>query len=195
VKQFIDNGSGLPTMENTHQVAHAVDPDIKVAYVDRDSQAVSHSKNILQEGGSKETVRVMDSDLREPSALMQGIGDFIDFSQPVAIMLVAVMHFVEAPECYRLAGEYKDRMAGGSYLILSHSTADLLSGEQAQVIEDEYRRSNARIYLRSQQHVTRFFDGLDLLEPGVTDAATWRSGPVEAQTPMVWAGVGRKAAA
>jgi hypothetical protein len=105
------------------------------------------------------------------------------------------MHFTQAPDAYRIADEYKHHMVPGSYLVLSHSTADFLSPEQAKVIDDEYAESNAPIYLRDRQEVTRFFDGLGLLEPGVTDVAAWRSGPGVAQTPMVYGGVGRKAAA
>jgi hypothetical protein len=192
VKQFIDIGSGLPTMENTHQVAHTVDPDIKVAYVDRDPTAVTHARALLE--NNTDTVFVLDGDLRETAVLTHLLGDFVDFDQPVALMLVAVMHFVETPGCYRIVDAYKDRMASGSCLILSHSTADFLSEEQAQVITEEYDESNARIFLRDKQEVTRFFDGLELLEPGVTDVASWRSGPLRARPTMIWGGVGRKAA-
>jgi hypothetical protein len=192
VKQFIDIGSGLPTMENTHQVAHTVDAAIRVAYVDRDPTAVTHARALLE--NNTDSVFVLDGDLREVAVLTHLLGDFVDFDEPVALMLVAVMHFVETPEAYRVVDAYKDRMAPGSCLILSHSTADFLSEEQAQVITDEYSESNARIFLRDRQEVTRFFDGLELLEPGVTDVATWRSGPTRAQPTMVWGGVGRKAA-
>jgi hypothetical protein len=192
VKQFIDIGSGLPTMENTHQVAHTVDADIKVAYVDRDPTAVTHARALLE--NNTDTVYVLDGDLREAAVLTNLLSDFIDFNEPVGLMLVAVMHFVEAPEAYRIVEAYKERIAPGSHLILSHSTADFLSEEQAQVITDEYSESNARIFLRDKQEVTRFFDGMELVEPGVTDVATWRSGPVRARPTMVWGGVGRKAA-
>jgi O-methyltransferase involved in polyketide biosynthesis len=192
VRQFVDIGSGLPTMENTHQVAQAVDPAVKVAYVDRDPQAVMHAQNLLREGGTREDVFVLDGDLREPVVLTHLLSDFIDFDRPVAIMLVAVMHFVETPACYQLVDAYKERMAPGSYLILSHSTADFLSEDAAQVIAEEYEGSNAEIFLRSRDEVSRFFDGLELLDPGVTDVATWRSGPIEAQPTMVYGGVGHK---
>jgi hypothetical protein len=191
IRQFIDIGSGLPTMDNTHDIAHRVDPDIKVAYVDRDPQAVTHARMLLEKG-NEETVRVLDEDLREPEAVTRFLGDFIDFTQPVCLMLVAVMHFAPTPECYRLAGEYKDRIAPGSYLILSHSTADFLSPEQAEAITKEYGGSNARIFLRGREEVSRFFDGLALLDPAITDVATWRAGTVQAQRTMVYGGVGRK---
>jgi hypothetical protein len=150
----VDIGSGLPTMDNTHEVTHGVDADIKVAYVDRDPQAVTHARALLEEG-DKETVFVLDGDLREPVVLTHLLGDFIDFSQPVCIMLVAVMYFTETPECYRLVDEYKDRMAPGSYLIMSHSTADFLSAAEADTIAEEYDGSNAGIFLRGKQEVSR----------------------------------------
>jgi hypothetical protein len=108
-------------------------------------------------------------------------------------MLVTVMHFIESPECYQLVQKYMDGLVPGSHLILSHSTADLLSEEEAQVIDDEYSESDARIYLRDIQQVTRFFNGLELLDPGVTDVVTWRAGPAVAQPTIVYGGVGRKA--
>jgi O-methyltransferase involved in polyketide biosynthesis len=194
IKQFIDIGSGLPTQENTHQVAHNIDPAIKIAYVDNDPQAVIHAKTILSDGGTKETVTVLDRDLRGTGELADSLSGFIDWSQPVALMLVAVMHFVEQGECYQVVDAYKDRMAPGSWLILSHSTADVLSEEAAALIEEEYARSNYGIYLRTKAQVTRFFGGTAILSPGITDVATWRSGPVMAQPTMVWGGAGKVAA-
>lgn len=123
---------------------------------------------------------------------MHQFGEFIDFSCPVCIMQVAVMHFVEAPECYRPVDEYKDRMAPGSYLILPHSTADFLSPAEAATIAREYDGSNARIFLRDKQGVSRFFGRLTLLDPGITDVAVWRAGPVEAQRTMIYGGAEHK---
>jgi hypothetical protein len=162
-----------------------------VAYVDRDPQAVTHARMLLEKG-NQEAVFVLDGDLREPAAVTLFLGDFIDFSQPLCIMLVAVMHFVEAPECYRLVDAYKDRMVPGSYLILSHSTADFLSGAEEKVIADEYDGSNASIFPRGREEVSRFFDGLALLDPGITDVAAWRAGPARAQRTLVYGGVGGK---
>lgn len=195
VKQFIDIGSGLPVMENTHEVVRKVDPGIKTAYVDSDPIVIMHSQNILSKGGTQENVFVLDGDVRESVVLLHLLSEFIDFTKPVALMFIALMHFVETPECYELVQKYMDELAPGSYLILSHGTADYLSEEQAAVIDEEYEYSNAEIYLRDKQQVTRFFDGLELLDPGVTDVATWRAGPVVAQPTMVYGGVGRKVAA
>lgn len=190
-RQFVDIGCGLPTMDNTHDIAHRVDPDIKVAYVDRDPQAVTHARMLLEKG-NEETVRVLDEDLRDAEAVTWFLGDFIDFAQPVCLMLVAVMHFTQAPECYRVVGEYKDRIAPGSHLILSHSTADFLSPEQAEVITEGYGGSNARVFLRGREEVSRFFDGLALLDPAITDVGAWRAGTAAAQRTMAYGGVGCK---
>lgn len=192
IRQFIDIGSGLPTPDNTHDVAHRVDPGIKVAYVDRDSQPVTHARMLLEKGSEK-TVRVLDGDLRQPEAVTRLLGDFIDFTEPVCLMLIAVMHFAETPECYRLIAEYRNRIAPGSYLILSHSTADFLSPDQAEAITAEYAGSNARIFLRSREEISRFFDGLALLDPAITDVTAWRAGPVQPQPTLVYGGVGYKA--
>jgi O-methyltransferase involved in polyketide biosynthesis len=195
VKQFIDIGSGLPTMENTHQVAHAIDPAVKVAYVDRDPQVISHARAILEDGGTRDNVLTLDGELRESAVLPQLLSPFIDWSQPVALMLVAVMHFIEPPEAYRVVDAYKEKMAPGSYLILSHSTADYLSEEEATVIEEEYGNSNAEIYLRGIDEVETFFRGTELLDPGIVNVEDWRAGEHVPQTTMVYGAVGKKAAA
>lgn len=194
IRQFVDIGAGLPAVDNTHDVVHGVDPGAKVAYVDRDPQAVTHAQVLLEKGNEK-TVRVLDGDLRKPADVTLFLADFIDFNQPVCLLLVATMHFVQAPECYRLVAEYKDRMMPGSYLILSHSTADFLSPEQSEVITEEYGKSNAPVFLRGREEISRFFDGLAPLDPGITDVATWRTGPVTAQPTMVYGGVGCKVSA
>lgn len=193
VTQFIDMGSGLPTADNTHQVAQRVDPEVRVAYIDRDPQAVTRGMVLLQDSG-QEGVTVMDGDLREAKVLLHLLSPFIDFAEPVCLMFVAVLHFIESPDCYEILRTYMDRLAPGSYLILSHSTADHLSGEQAAVITDEYGGSNAPIHLRTRDEVSRFFDGLDVLEPGIVDVADWRAEKHHGQTTMVWGGVARKAA-
>jgi O-methyltransferase involved in polyketide biosynthesis len=194
VRQFADIGSGLPTQENTHQVLHRIDPAIRVAYVDNDPQAVTRGRALLQETG-QDTVRVIDADLRQPDELVPRLSDFIDFAKPACLVFAAVMHFVPEPACYRIMHAYIGQMAPGSYLVLSHSTADRLSPEGGQTIHEQYRGSNAPIYLRTRDEVTRFFDGTTLLEPGVTDVADWRAGERVPQTTLVWGGVGMKAAA
>jgi O-methyltransferase involved in polyketide biosynthesis len=194
VKQFIDFGSGLPTVENTHEIAQRVDREIKVMYVDRDPTAIAHAKAILAESEQEHAVRALAGDLREASVLAGLMDGFINWNKPVCLMFVAVMHFVGTPGCYRVIDEYKDLMAPGSYLVLSHSTDDFLSVEQGQKIEDKYAESDARIFLRSKGEITRFFAGLKLPEPGVIDVATWRAGDNATKTPMIYGGVGRKAA-
>lgn len=193
IRQFIDIGSGLPTQENTHEVAHRVDEGIKVAYIDRSPTVVSHAKNILAQGGNQRSVFVLDGDVREPASLARLLSGFIDFTRPAAVMLVAVMHFIEPAACYRLADEYKDRMAPGSYLILSHVTSDFLSEAETEALTGGYTDANARLYPRSRDEVERFFSGLELLDPGIADVADWRAeGPHVAQRTLGWCGVGQK---
>lgn len=191
VRQFIDLGSGLPTEQNTHEIAHEADPGIRVAYVDNDPAVVTHARAILKKG-NEDTVTVLDGDLREPQAVTLFLDDFIDFRQPVAVMLVAVLHFIETPRCYRIVNEYKDKMAPGSCLILSHATADFLSEAEAERITGEYDGSNLSIFLRGKHDIARFFGGLALTGPGITNVESWRSGPHTAQRTLVYGGVGRK---
>jgi hypothetical protein len=194
ISQFLDIGSGLPTQENVHEVAHQANPQARVAYVDRDPVVVSHGNALLAK--SKQVI-VVQADLRQTEALLNlaQIQEHFDFTEPVAVLLLQVLHFVSDDE--DLAGivaTLKDALCSGSYLVIAHVSGDQVPA----VVQDRavaaYRRGNA-LWPRSKDEVGRLFDGFDLVEPGLAREHAWRPGPdgaPERPMPIGWAGVARK---
>jgi S-adenosyl methyltransferase len=195
IDQFVDIGAGLPTRGNVHEIAQRVNPAARVAYADNDPIVLSHGRALLADG---KTTNVFTGDMREPQAILTapGLAGLIDFSRPVAVLLVAVLHFVRDEEDpYGIVGTFRDAMAPGSYLVLSHATTDGPSAELLARNEEVYERSTSPSRPRSRDEIARFFDGLDLLEPGLVRPGRWRPGSgQEAVTHFMYAGVGTKAA-
>jgi hypothetical protein len=165
IRQFIDIGSGLPTVGNTHQVTQQVDPAIRVVYVDMDPMVAAYSQTLL--AGTRHTA-VVTADLRDPDTLLghPSVRELIDFGEPTGLLMTAVMHFVaDGSNPYGLVTRYRAALAGGSYLALSHATADRLPPRAAQGILDAYTNASAQIYLRDRAQVERFFDGMELAAP------------------------------
>jgi SAM-dependent methyltransferase len=195
IDQFVDIGAGLPTQGNVHEIAQRVNPAARVAYVDNDPIVLSHGRALLADD---KTTKVFTADMREPQAILTapGLAGLIDFSRPVAVLFVAVLHFVRDEEDpYGIVGTFRDAMAPGSYLVLSHVTTDGLSAELLARNEEVYERSTSPSRPRSGDEIARFFDGLDLLEPGLVRPGQWRpwSGQVTV-THFMYAGVGTKTA-
>lgn len=202
VRQFLDVGSGIPTSGNVHEIAQAMAPESRVAYVDIDPVAVSESLDLLR--GNRFAV-VVQGDLREPQAILDhpGVRRLLDFSQPVGLLLAAVLHFVPEDElAYRAVDHLVAALPKGSYLVASHVAVEsfepltVAAGPQ----EDVYRERTATPgKTRTRAAVSRFFTGLDLLEPGIVWVDEWRSDPghEEPETKArygggIWAGAGRK---
>ncbi len=174
IRQYLDIGSGIPTEGNVHEVAQRADPGARVAYVDIDPVAVAHSKAIL---AGNQNATVIEADLREPEKILarQAAGHLIDFSQPVGLLLVAVLHFIaDAEDPWRIVATLRDALAPGSYLVLGQGTnAD--KPAVAQAFEKAYNRSvSTDIHMRSRAEILRFFDGLDLVDPGLVYVSLWR---------------------
>ncbi|HEY7487287.1 MAG TPA: SAM-dependent methyltransferase [Streptosporangiaceae bacterium] len=194
VGQFLDIGSGLPTMENTHEVAQATAPAAHVVYVDNDPIVSAHGRALLAETGS---TTVVQADLRDPDSILRhrDVRRLIDFDRPIALLLLGVVHFLSDEEDpYGIVTRLREAMAAGSYLIFSHMTgdADPIKAEEAL---DVWRQSPGRPpTLRNRDDVERFFDGFDILEPGIVPPDRWRPGPgTEAPERFwLWAGVGIK---
>ena len=193
IDQFVDIGAGLPTRGNVHEIAQRVNPAARVAYADNDPIVLSHGRALLADG---KTTNVFTGDMREPQAILTapGLAGLIDFSRPVAVLLVAVLHFVRDEEDpYGIVGTFRDAMAPGSYLVLSHATTDGPSAELLARNEEVYERSTSPSRPRSRDEIARFFDGLDLLEPGLVRPGRWRPGSgQETVTHFMYAGVGTK---
>ncbi|MEV0678009.1 SAM-dependent methyltransferase [Actinosynnema sp. NPDC050436] len=172
VRQFLDLGSGIPTAGNVHEVARAVDPGARVAYVDNDPIAVTYSKSIL--GDDPQTIAVQE-DLRHPDAVLAAARDLLDLSQPVAVMMVAVLHFVTDEDGPAdVVAAYRDAMAPGSHLVVSHATRDG-QDDQADSHQDLYRQRTATpMTMRSHDQVRALLAGFDVVEPGVVHLPLWR---------------------
>ncbi|MFC4149018.1 SAM-dependent methyltransferase [Micromonospora mangrovi] len=174
IRQFLDIGAGLPTQGNVHEVVRPLAPDARVVYVDNDEVAVAYARRLLPSDGR--TV-VVHGDLRRPGRLLADpdVRGLIDFDRPVAVLLAAVLHFVvDADNPWAAVGLLRNATAPGSLLAVSHLTMDgapPIGAAQGQAV---YRRSSAPLIPRPHAEVLRFFDGYDLVEPGLVRLAEWR---------------------
>jgi S-adenosyl methyltransferase len=194
ITQFLDIGTGIPAANNTHEVAQAVAPEARVVYVDHDPVVLQHARALLT-SAAPGTVDYVDADLRDTGNILREAARTLDFTRPVAIMLIAVMHLiVDADDPYGIVGQLKAAMAPGSYLALSQVASDI---ETEQVAEARRRyNSLARETQRhrTQAEVASFFDGLHLVEPGVVPVQQWRpdsDSAAQAKSTM-WGGVARR---
>lgn len=173
IRQFI--GTGLPTQGNVHEVAQAIAPEARVVYVDYDPIVISHANALL---ATQPTVITHQGDLREPDKIIRHpeVQGHIDFSQPLAVLLVAVLHFVTNDEDPgRIVQTLKDAMPPGSYLVLTHITADAVEHEASQAAQRVYQGASAPVVPRSHAQITGFFEGLEIVEPGVVNIQAWQS--------------------
>ena len=175
VRQFLDLGSGIPTVGNVHEIAQRIDPECRVVYVDVDPVAVAHSREIL--AGNDRTA-VIQEDLRRPAAILghPEVTKLLDFSQPVAVLVVAVLHFIpptDRPE--EILRTLRAALAPGSYLVMSQASDDgrTGTGERAEA-ERVYRRTDNQLWIRSRPELIALFDGFELLDPGVVWVPQWR---------------------
>ncbi|HBF85181.1 MAG TPA: hypothetical protein DD420_36215 [Streptomyces sp.] len=201
VTQFLDIGSGIPTFGNVHEVAQAADPEARVAYVDHDPVAVAHSQAVLE--GNDRTV-VAAADLRRPKEILEhpDIRALLDLDKPVALLLVAVLHFIEdTDEPYAAVAELREALAPGSLLVLTHASYEGIprSQEEAGGAVGVYRTIRNPLIMRSRAETSRFFEGYEMVEPGLVSMPDWRPESPEARAqedPYAFsgfAGVGRKA--
>lgn len=191
ITRFIDIGSGLPTAKNTHELVK----NSTVVYVDNDPIVVTHGKALLSVEGSSIAIQ---GDLRQPQRIMNDpeLLSFLGRDQPVCIVLAAILHFLGNSDAYTAVAYLKDVIPEGSMLIISHATADDATKEQVETVESVYsRRVTTPIYLRTRTEIQHFFDGLELVEPGIIDIRRWYPGkPLpEPETQMIgYGGVGVK---
>ncbi|HEV2346320.1 MAG TPA: SAM-dependent methyltransferase [Actinocrinis sp.] len=196
IHQFLDIGTGIPGPDNTNDVAHSVQPEARVVYVDNDPIVLTHATALLARHDPKHTT-VVQADLRDPSSIINHprAREVLDFSQPIAILLVAVLHFIKhAEKPHELVEELKRVMVPGSYLVVSHGTNDF-EPDRANSAVQGYRQAAAPFVLRSRQEITRFFDGLELIEPGVVQIPWWQpDGEVGPKAEQIWiyGGIGHK---
>ena len=194
IRQFLDIGTGIPTANNTHEVAQLVAPDCRVVYVDNDPVVLSHARALLTSRPEGATDYI-DSDLRDTQKILAQAARTLDFSRPVAVMLIAIMHAIgDDEDPYAIVATLMDAVPPGSYLALSHVASDIVPAQAADMIRRLNRLMYEKTTPRPQAGVTRFFDGLDMVEPGVVRVQEWRPDTeTEAKSPSnMWGAVGRK---
>lgn len=194
VEQYIDLGCGFPTSPNVHEVARQVRPDARIVYVDSDPVVASHIRAFCVRDKS---VAFVQHDIRYPQAILEDrmLTDLIDLSQPVAVLCVAVLHFIPQEDNPKeIMAAFRWRMAPGSYLAVSHVTSDGVDPGIVARVEKVYQRATAPAVPRTTADIAEFFTGLDLVEPGLVDVSQWRPDTIARKPTKVrfLAGVGRK---
>lgn len=194
IRQFIDIGSGTPTVGNVHEVAQRADPSCRVVYVDNDKVAVAHSQLLLKDN---ERAAVVEADLLEPDAILGSpeVGELIDFDQPVALLMVALLHFVpDSAEPLNVISRYREVLPSGSFFALSHVTDDVYPEKINQLVA-AYEGSANPVTTRSREEVERLFTGFELMAPGIAWTMEWHAEDGVPENPeqcAVYAGLGRK---
>ncbi|MEV8482793.1 SAM-dependent methyltransferase [Streptomyces sp. NPDC052095] len=198
IRQFLDIGTGLPTQNNVHEVAAEVAPGSSVVYVDRDPVVLVHARALL---AGQDGTTVVEGDLRKPDAIVNDpdVRAAIDFSRPVGVLLVAIMHFVtEAERPDEIVAALREAMAPGSYLVMSHGTSDARAAAVGKGTE-VYRNANSPLTLRSRERITELFEGFELVDPGVAWLPEWRPEQTDTidfvdgpESSLILCGVGRK---
>ncbi len=174
IRQFLDIGTGIPTSPNVHEIAQAIAPASRVVYVDNDPIVLAHARALLTSSPEGATAYI-DADLRDPGKILTDprLRDTLDFSRPVALMLAAILHFIpDEADPYGIVARLAGALPEGSYLVLSHATNDFLAPEEvAEIAAGRY----GAFFARSRAEFARFFEGFELVPPGVVSVAQWRA--------------------
>jgi S-adenosyl methyltransferase len=173
IRQFLDIGTGLPTADNTHDVAQRAAPGSRIVYVDHDPVVISHAQALLTSSPAGKTDYIQ-ADLRDWAAISAGARRTLDFSRPVAVLLIAVLHFIlDAEDPHRLVAAMMADLAPGSYLVIAHAASDIESDTAAAMARSYNATSSLTITPRDRPTVARFFDGLEMTGPGLLPLAQW----------------------
>jgi hypothetical protein len=184
VRQFLDIGTGLPTVDNTHEIAQRIAPDARVVYVDNDPIVLVHARTLLTSSAGGVTDYI-DADVHDPDAILERASRTLDLGKPVAVMMLGILNFVLDTEAARdIARRVMAAVPSGSCLVLTHPTFDADLGGEGQIPAMEFWNENATppITARSREDVASFFEGLQLLEPGLVSCSRWRA---ESDSPVV----------
>ncbi|MFI9168912.1 SAM-dependent methyltransferase [Streptomyces lincolnensis] len=191
IRQFLDIGSGIPTEPNLHQIAQSVAPEARVVYVDNDPIVLAHAEALLY-GTPEGATHYLQADAREPGRILEGAADVLDLDRPVALSLIALLHFIADEDgAHALVDTLVGSLAPGSCLVLSAMTADF-EPERVHAGIAAYRASGVTLVARSHDEVARLFKGLDLLDPGIASLSRWRPEQEEGDLVSLYGGVGVK---
>jgi hypothetical protein len=196
ISQFIDLGTGIPTSPSVHEAARAITPDARVVYLDNDPIVTTHNRALLANNNSG--VIALHGDIRYPFDILASaaLSEVIDFSQPVAVLFVAVLHFLtNGDDPCNSVYAFRDSICSGSCVVVSHITCDGTSSNVVATVRDAYASASAPAVFRTRDEIAQFFAGIDLLRPGLVEVGDWRSGRRKAETPSALrflGGVGMK---
>ncbi len=194
IRQFLDIGTGIPTVNHTHQVAQSVAAECRVVYADNDPIVLAHARALLASHPEGATDYI-DADLRDPQKILDGARALLDFSRPVALMLMAILqHIDDEHDPYAVVARMVGALPPGSYLALSHPASDINAEAMAKMAVVLNQMMAEKVTFRDRAAVARFFGGLELVEPGLVQASKWRPvSETEAASPAaLWAGAARK---
>jgi O-methyltransferase involved in polyketide biosynthesis len=195
IRQFLDIGTGLPTADNTHHVAQRIAPQSRIVYADYDPVVLSHAQALLTSSPEGQTDYIQ-ADLRDTDTILKGAARTLDFSRPVAVLLIAVLHFIpDADDPYGVVARLMDVVPSGSYLVMAHAASDIAPEASAEMARRYNEMSPASITPRSREQVARFFDGLDMAPPGLVPISQWGlAGRIDATVGGLvgYCGMGRK---
>jgi hypothetical protein len=194
IRQFLDIGTGIPTENNTHEVAQAVAPDSRVVYVDNDPLVLTHARALLTSHSDGATA-YEEADLRDPERILGLAARLLDLRRPVAVLLLAILHHVDdEDDPHKIVATLMNAVPSGSYLVLSHPASDIGTEAVAKMARSLNEIMAEKITARDRATVARFFDGLELVEPGLVRVSDWRppAGTGAGFPAAIWAGVARK---
>ena len=194
IRQFLDIGTGIPAPDNTHEVAQAIAPETRVVYADHDPLVLDYARSLLTSSPEGAT-DYLQADLRDPETILAQAARTLDFGQPVALMLLAILQFIaDSEDPYALVSRLVAALPPGSYLVVSHPTDDFNPNRQGESIQRYNERVAEQATLRGHDETARFFAGLELVEPGVVAVAKWRPASEldSARPSSMWCGVARK---
>jgi hypothetical protein len=186
IRQFLDIGTGLPTADNTHEVAQRIAPDARIVYADNDPMVMAHARALLTSTPEGRT-RYLEEDLREPEKILSHpeLVETLDLDRPVALMLVAIVHFLPDQAVARdIVRTLLGALPPGSYLTMSCATKEFLTPELAANWDETLRTGKSDVYPRDRAAFGEFFDGLDLVEPGIVAVSEWRPDPAADEKPL-----------
>jgi hypothetical protein len=196
IRQFLDIGTGIPTAGNTHQVAQEIAPESRVVYTDYDPVVLAHARALLTSSAAGATDYI-DADLRDTGNILTQAARLLDFTKPVAVTLLLILPAIpDSDDPHAIVARLMDTVPSGSYLAITHGGSDLIDQQRRQRLDRAWEGGKIQQQLtwRAREQVARFFEGTDLIEPGLVPLEEWRQepGPDNADKSLVWCGVGRK---
>jgi O-methyltransferase involved in polyketide biosynthesis len=179
IRQFLDIGTGLPTVDNTHEVAQRQAPESRIVYVDNDPLVLAHARALLT-STPEGACDYIDADVHDPESILRQAARTLDFGQPVAIMMLGIVNFIiDTAQAQQILRRLVDGTPPGSYLVISHPTTEVDAAPMTEAVKFWNQQGSAQMTLRTREEIVRFFDGMELVEPGVVTCSRWRPDVME----------------